>query len=252
MSAPLEVVTLNTWKGEGEYAERMRITSDELQRIQPDIVLLQECFAAPALGLDTAATLTEATSLHVATWLGRRKVRACEGRQAESTSGLAILSRHPIVSTRVVHLPSDPRDGDRAALFAEIDHPVGRIVAVSLHLTHLADGDALRMQQFDTVVASLVEIDPKTVVIVGGDFNASPHERFEADLPHGRLVDCRKLSAEAPTSTMVGGDVCVDHILFMDPTGRLTSAETSNALVSPDPETGVTASDHYGFRASIS
>jgi endonuclease/exonuclease/phosphatase family metal-dependent hydrolase len=124
--------------------------AEEVGHQDPDILLLQECFAAPQLGYDTTAALAGATGFHSASWPGRRKVRLCEGAEAVSTSGLAVLSRHPIRRWRIVPLPSDPRDGERAALFAEIDHPAGTILVVSLHLTHLRDAQALRRQQFES------------------------------------------------------------------------------------------------------
>src|SRR6202789_1001131 len=167
----LEVMTLNTWKGDGAYKARLRLMAEEVSRLDPDILLLQECFAAPELGYDTAAALAGATGFHLASWAGRRKTRLCEGAEPVSTSGLAVLSRHPIRKWRTVPLPSDPRDGERAALFAEIDHPAGTILAVSLHLTHLRDAQALRRRQFESIITELAGGSPATIVIGGGGFN---------------------------------------------------------------------------------
>jgi endonuclease/exonuclease/phosphatase family metal-dependent hydrolase len=252
------VMTLNTWKGDGTYKARLRLMAEEVGRLGPDILLLQECFAASKLGYDTTAALAGATGFHSASWAGRRKVRLCEGAEAVSTSGLAVLSRHPIRRWRTVPLPSDPRDGERAALFAEIDHPAGTILAVSLHLTHLLDAQALRRRQFESIMTELAGVSPATIVIVGGDFNAAAdaEEFVNVNSPSGsRLVDCRRLAGlpAAATCAVNGDGVCIDHILVRvwKDMEDWRVVGVSTVLDRPDPETGLLASDHFGVKASI-
>ncbi|HTJ89843.1 MAG TPA: endonuclease/exonuclease/phosphatase family protein [Acidocella sp.] len=254
----LVVMTLNSWKGDGAYKARLRLMAEEVGRLDPDILLLQECFAAPELGHDTTAALAGATGFNSVSWPGRRKTRLCEGAEAVSTSGLAVLSRHPIRQWRTVPLPSDPRDGERAALFAEIDHPAGTILAVSLHLTHLRDAQALRGRQFESVMMELAGVSPATFVIVGGDFNAAAdaEEFVNANAPSGsRLVDCRRLAGAPAAATCPGnGDgACIDHILvrIREDMEDCKVLGVSTVLDRPDPETGLLASDHFGVKASI-
>ena len=254
----LVVMTLNTWKGDGAYKARLRLMAEEVGRLDLDILLLQECFAAPELGHDTTAALAGATGFHSANWAGRSKVRLCEGAEAVSTSGLAVLSRHPIRRWRTVPLPSDPRDGERAALFAEIDHPAGAILAVCLHLTHLRDAQALRRRQFESIMTELAGVSPATMVIVGGDFNAAADaaEFMNAKSPSGgRLVDCRQLAGLPAAATCAGnGDgACIDHILVRvwQDMEDCRVVNVSTVLDRPAPETGLLASDHFGVRASI-
>jgi endonuclease/exonuclease/phosphatase family metal-dependent hydrolase len=252
----LTVMTLNSWKGDGAYKARLGLMVEEVTRLDPDILLLQECFVAPALGYDTAAALAGAMGFHSASWAGRGKIRLCEGVEAVSTSGLAVLSRHPIRKWWAVMLPSDPRDGDRAALFAEIDHPAGTILAVSLHLTHLRDAQALRRRQFETIMTELAGVSPATFVIVGGDFNAaSDAEEFaNANFPSGaRLVDCRQLAGVRGETTCAGhGDgACIDHIFVRVDAEDCKVVDLSTVLDRADPETGLLASDHFGVMASM-
>jgi endonuclease/exonuclease/phosphatase family metal-dependent hydrolase len=255
---PLVVMTLNTWKGDGAYGARLRLMAEEVGRLDPDILLLQECFAAPELGHDTAAALAGATGSHSASWPGRRKIRLCEDAEALSTSGLAVLSRHPIRRSWTMQLPSDPRDGERAALLAEIDHPAGTILAVCLHLTHLADAQALRRRQFESIMEELAGVSPATLVIVGGDFNAAADaEEFAnaSSAAGGRLVDCRRLAGVPAAATCAGnGDgACIDHILMLvreDMEDRQV-VDVSTVLDRPDPKTGLLASDHFGVKATL-
>ena len=234
--------------------------AEEVGRLDPDILLLQECFAAPEFGHDTAASLAGATGFHSVCWAGRRKARVCEGVEADSISGLAVLSRYPIRRWRTVELPSDPRDGDRAALFAEIDHPAGTVLAVSLHLTHLRDAQALRRRQFESVMGELAGVSPETLAIVGGDFNAASDAEEFANVTSpsgGRLVDCRRLAGLPAAATYVGDDngdgICIDHILalvYKDVEDWIVSG-VSTVLDRPDPETGLLASDHFGVEVSM-
>ena len=116
----ISIVTLNTWKGEGDYPARMATTIDLLAGLDPDIVLLQEVFAVPSRGLCTADTLSAALGLHCAFHPARKKMRPFEGGDVLSQSGLAVLARAEILSSSPVALPDDPRDGERMAQIVRI------------------------------------------------------------------------------------------------------------------------------------
>jgi endonuclease/exonuclease/phosphatase family metal-dependent hydrolase len=51
----MRIVSLNTWKKEGDYSRRLPLMRDGLAAMAPDVVCLQECFFAD--GFDTAAWL---------------------------------------------------------------------------------------------------------------------------------------------------------------------------------------------------
>ena len=59
----MRIVTLNTWKNEGDYARRLPLMRDGLAALSPDVVCLQECFVAD--GFDTAAFLAAELGLHL-------------------------------------------------------------------------------------------------------------------------------------------------------------------------------------------
>lgn len=205
----MRVVTLNTWKGDGAYAARLTAMTEGLARLQPDVVLLQEVFDAPSLGLHTGARLADHLGLHAIHLPLRDKKRSVEGLQAESRSGLSVLSRHPIRDSLSIPLPSHAKDGERAALVAEITTPSGPLTVTNLHLTHLDEPD-LRQRQL--TAAQLVAKRAGTALI-GGDFNAAI-ESFALEKNGWR--DCRTELGQAARSTLVGhpDGPCLDHLLW--------------------------------------
>lgn len=90
----VSIVTLNTWKAEGDYPRRVAA---------PDILLLQEVFIARSLGENTAESLARLLGMDAHVLPLRRKARLFGGRPVDSHSGLAILSR-----LRVARLEADP------------------------------------------------------------------------------------------------------------------------------------------------
>jgi endonuclease/exonuclease/phosphatase family metal-dependent hydrolase len=234
----LRIVTLNTWKGDGAYTKRLAAMALGLAALSPDIVALQEVLAAPAAGCDTAAALASALGLRLAVLPLRRKARIVEGRTVESTSGLAVLSREPIRAQRSVPLATDPRDGERTALIAD----VAGLTVACVHFTHLTDGDELRRLQWQEVEAAVAG---SSAVIVAGDFNA-PIEMF--DLRDG-FIDSRQACDAPATPTFIGDGpgACVDHIVLRG----LTATGWRTALGVALPGSDVRPSDHLAVVADF-
>ena len=204
----MRVVTLNTWKGDGAYAARLAAMAEGLERLDPDVVLLQEVLDAPTLGLHTGHVLARHLRLNAVNLPLREKKRTVEGRQVDSRSGLAVLSRHPVRASLSIPLPSDAKDGERAALVVEIVSPHGPLTVTNLHLTHLDDADLRRRQ---LAAAQQVAKRPGTSLI-GGDFNA---EVDSFPLRGSGWSDCRTELGQPRRSTLVGqpDGPCLDHLL---------------------------------------
>lgn len=234
----MRLVTLNTWKGDGEYSLRLADMAAGLAALRPDVVTLQEALVAPAAGHDTAGTLAARLNMAAAALPLRHKPRSVEGQTVRCTSGLAVLSRWPVSSQRQVPLTTDPSDGERPALIAELDVGGRAVTVACLHLTHLRDADELRRRQWHEVLAALPRDRP---VVVAGDFNA-PIEAF--GLSGSGFEDAREACGEPVQSTVLGDDALVsyDHVLFA--TGRLKPVRWQIALREPHPGTARTPSDH--------
>ena len=127
--AAMRLITLNTWKGDGAYHRRLIAMADGLAAENPDIVLLQECLRAPEARLDTAACLAETLGMDHVAWHGRRKARLVEGREFDCTSGVAILSRLPILASRTIMLPVAAADERRRRRYWATFPPVPTIRA---------------------------------------------------------------------------------------------------------------------------
>lgn len=136
----MRIVTLNTWKNEGLYLRRLQLMGDGLREMAPDVVCLQECFAAE--GFDTAGGLAAELGLVAHEASARRKVRRHQGRDLDSTSGLAILARTQGVADRL-DLASHPADGERIAQRLDLEVEGRPLRILNLHLTHLRGADGL-------------------------------------------------------------------------------------------------------------
>ena len=139
-----------------------------------DVVLLQEVDVNTTRSgkVDQPARLRELTGYHVA--FG--KTLDFQG----GLYGIAIMSRWPIDSSRVVSLPIDPpqlRSGvsyePRGALRAYVSSPRGKVIVLNTHLDASRD-DNYRRQEARTIIALADSARPHGLLLVGGDFNSEP------------------------------------------------------------------------------
>ena len=230
----MRILTWNTWKNSPPYRARLAVLAQAAAEVRPDIVLLQEAFIGG--GQDTAAFLAEALGLRCLAAPARAKPRPQEdGSMADSTNGLAILTRREASEHRVIALPPHPDDPDRIAQVARIDG----MTVVNLHLTHLADGDALRRNQ---VLHLLRHLEPEAPTVLGGDLNAGPGDPAPEALDEAGFRD---LAADRPEPTVPGRRI--DFLM----TRALPLAGVETRLVGALPIGGVAGSDHAGVLAMV-
>ncbi|MEO7363100.1 MAG: glycoside hydrolase family 3 N-terminal domain-containing protein [Gemmatimonadaceae bacterium] len=155
-----------------------------------DIVLLQEVDKGTKRSgnVDQPAVLAQQTGFHVA--FG--SALDYDGGKY----GVAILSRWPILSDTLYHLPVEPpqeRAGGsmepRGALRVTIRSPQGTLAVINTHLDASGE-DRWRKQEADSIV-SLVAQTRRTVplVIAGGDFNSTPESGVQVSLRAAGLRD---------------------------------------------------------------
>jgi len=194
----LIIATLNTWKCDGRYRDRLAWMADGLLALRPDIVLLQEAFLCNEFGLDTARHLADHLSLKVARLPGREKARMFEGQRRRSFSDLAILHRmRPLAKARLP-LPQHKDDPDRQAQRVDFEWQGIPLAITNVHLTHRRgeDGDRAREQQ---VLASTEFCHPLSqgIALLGGDFNAAPSSAAMRNLiPPAGATELSPMSAD--------------------------------------------------------
>ncbi|WP_421936073.1 endonuclease/exonuclease/phosphatase family protein [Phenylobacterium sp.] len=226
----LRVVTLNTWKNDGDYPARLTRIADGLAALDPDVVCLQECFAGG--GHDTARVLSDALNLQLYAAPARAKVRELKGAAVDSTSGLAILTRLP-GRAETLGLISHPTDGERIAQ----RFTTFRLRILNLHLSHLRGGAGavLRRRQLDEAL-DWARRDRSGSLLVCGDLNAGRGDP--------ELAPLRAAAGDELGSTLhAAGEGCaIDHAILLDP-GDLDVSRRVRALATPDSD-GRYPSDH--------
>lgn len=230
--SPVRIVTLNTWKNEGDYLRRLELMAEGLAALSPDVVLLQEAFVGA--GRDTAAHIAQRLEMHVSSFPARLKRRRHLGQQVLSTSGLAVLSKVR-ADCQALALSSHPLDGERIAVRADLTEG-RRLRLLNLHLSHLQGelGDALRAQQLQEAL-DWARTDWAGDLVAGGDLNAPAQDAALAPLWR---------DARPPLelgSTLHGSGPAIDHLVLLgDP-----SPHRERVLMHGDID-GVRPSDHCG------
>ncbi len=156
------------------------------------------------------------------------------------TYGVAILSRWPILSDTLIHLPVRPaqtRAGGsrepRGALRAVVAGPTGRLAILNTHLD-ASGADTWRRQEADSVVALVARMRrDEPFVIAGGDFNSTPESAVQGAVRAGELRDSWTECAEGPGYTYPEKTPLkrIDY-LFLTGTIRCSSARVVETLVS--------------------
>jgi len=162
----LRVVTLNLWGEQPPLDRRMAGITAELTRLRADVIGLQEVRQIPGVLENQAVTL--------ATTLGMHQVFGPATRWGNGDEGVAILSRHPILSHQTRELPDSSPEERRVVLTAVIDHPAGKLAAATTHLTYRLHDGLKRERQVLAAEAAVAAVPSELPRLFMGDFNASP------------------------------------------------------------------------------
>ena len=275
----LTLLTINTWKCDGDYYNRRAVLEKELKESEAQVILCQECFRSADGNVDTLEHLSQ--TLGMPAWYVpcRRKERMLADRWVDSFSGLGILTSLPVMNERVIDLPSDAIDGGRQAQLLTIELAAGQTLSIAnVHLTHLPD-DELRRRQLQAVLENMNDSDA-SFRIIGGDWNAATHSPILNEMmDRTPAADCYVLGQGAdPRYSLLsfyrkGVSVCVDHFFALP----LRAAESGSSegqslavcgnrskpsiypsfiragvvLNRPDAGSGLYPSDHFGIRVTL-
>jgi endonuclease/exonuclease/phosphatase family metal-dependent hydrolase len=172
---PLKIVTFNLHGWELDWPARQTMIVEELSKIQPDVVGLQEVLETPGLkGVDNSAKVL-AEHLSIATGYNYHYVFVqTHFAWDRYDEGIAILTRHLILDSDVRFLPVTLFQ--RKALWARILTPEGIIHFVTTHLDHLPQDEPNREAQVNAIKKFIEEKNSlqHAATVVCGDFNAAP------------------------------------------------------------------------------
>lgn len=256
----LRIVTINTAKGDYSYHRRMTVMAEQLAELEPDLVLLQESLESPDGRFNTAGELGKRLGLKSCYAPARRKYRAVDSEWIETTSGLGILSRRPLLEAEALLLPSDPADGERIALLARLEIDGHRLLLANVHLSHLWERAELRRRQIEATLAHRWFGEPWDLCLVGGDFNTRLPQ-LDALLVGVQRWNVRDTyvaggggapRATIPADLPAATGHCVDYLfsLATSPEGHPNFADSRVVLGEADA-TGLYPSDHRGVMTTL-
>jgi endonuclease/exonuclease/phosphatase family metal-dependent hydrolase len=257
----IKIITINTWKCDGEYRLRMRIMAEQLKRLKPDIIACQECFVSEDAKADTLKFLAAQLGMDYLFAAGRNKKRFFENRWVDSLSGLGVLSVYPLTGLNNFSLPATAEDNDRKAQQVEVCLPgQKKLLLTNVHLTHLRNTE-LRKAQAEFVADNTKFINGYLYKVVCGDFNAEPDSiEIEAFLNRCSAADCYiNGGGRQPRNTLVEAlnrqkHIRVDHVFVLPMFGENTFpnfVDSAIVLNEPDKATGVYPSDHFGISTTL-
>ncbi len=260
----LRVVTLNIWNRLGPWEERLAVIREGMRELAPDLVGLQEVIDAG--GHTQAADIAEGLGYHTTYGLANHY-------GGEVSLGNAVLSRWPILTTRVFALPNGGTDERRSLVLAEIDSPHGKIPFFVTHLNWKLHESAVREQQVMDIAEHVKAEAPTSGLppILVGDFNATPEAaevRFLKGLQSlgGKSVYFADCFEQCGTGSGVTFDGTrnhfaeqyhehprrIDYVFVRGPDTHVRGKPRSARVVFDEPKNGVFATDHFGVMAEIS
>lgn len=264
MRPTLRVATINIWNRMGPWEERLVALRAELERLDADIVGVQEVLQMPEYALDQGAALAEGLGYHVA--FGRHPDAPV------SRIGNAILSRFPFERVAVHPLPG--ADELRCAVFGAVASPHGTIPVFTTHLNWRLDHGHVRQEQVRSLIGFVDACAPAAKdgipPILTGDFNAEPDAdeiRYLRGLtPLGGtsvyFADCFAVAGDGSAghtfsrsnefaAMLREPNRRIDYIFVRGPDERFRGEPLEAATAFTTKTAGVFPSDHFGVVATI-
>jgi endonuclease/exonuclease/phosphatase family metal-dependent hydrolase len=261
----ITVLSLNIWNDDGPWKERAERIREWIERLDPDLIGLQEVLVGPsrnqALELLQGRDYSVVYGKAIDFW-----------KDATLGFGNAIASRWPISDSETVSLP-DAGDGEkRIAISATIDAPVGPISFTSTHLNWKLHHGFVRERQVVALGELALRRRPRGGFppLVVGDFNAEPESteiRYTSGLHalHGKslyLRDAWRHAGDAGPGTTWSNrnsyarsalepERRIDYIFAAPPLANGVGFIETCRVVCDDERDGVWPSDHFGVFAEL-
>ena len=264
----MRIMTWNVWwRFGGAWREREPRIAATLARVRPDVVGLVETWKDDrttqahvlADGLDMVTAFAPTT-------LPPLPDPPEEPSQAGVEVGIGLLSRWPIISTEVHHMPQSQRSGPPpTALLATLEHPHGplHVIVGCTEWEPQYAGDQLAQSGALAALAADPRLDGNLPVLLVGDLNADVDQPDLAPLldvmtdtwaAGGGDPDAVTLSSavpEAPLEATKQIDRRIDHILARPGRAGDTVTVARAFLAGDEPIDGRYPSDHFAVVADL-
>lgn len=238
----LSLITLNTWKCEGEYPERLELISDELISREVDFFVGQEVYDSQLYSSEKH--FSDELKMSALFEKARYKQRTVHEESTLSHSGLCIWTNRTILDSAKIELPITDADGERISQVILVAYKEMQIAIVNTHLTHLKGQEELRKKQIATTIDQTKNLFNPDGIVFCGDFNC---EKDSKEITH--LVSNYGFEDAYPTcaSTHIGGR-CIDHVFYY-PSHRFSTQRAS--IILNEKINGILPSDHFGMYVEL-
>ena len=248
MASTICVATLNCRNRADRWPQRRHLLVEQLARLQPDLIGLQELRRWPSQGGWIARRLNEASP-------GSRYVvhPAYKTGVWQLWEGIAILTRLPVVETGWLDLQGEHRVACRALL----DLPGGGVLdSYCTHLPSRARNEGLRTTQAGRILEWMDE-RPGIPKVLVGDLNARPHSPTVAALRERLRSAYAAVHGGEPEATIptplrgppAGAGAVIDYVFVNELVEVIDAAVTFDR--SHEDDARLFASDHFGLAATI-
>lgn len=247
----LRCVTYNIWGlpgwMTGAPSGRYRRIARELERLDPDIILLQEAWtsharkAVPTNGLWAIA-------------------RGAGQHTLFQQNGLVTLSKFPIIGGEFYPFSRaafPDRFVNKGALKVTVQMPNGRLL--NIWNVHMQDGHAttIRGSQVRELIAFIQATEDGQVAdLVGGDFNCTPDSPLAHELTQGVGLSLQQIGGGEPFITWDGlskkprAGQTIDYIFFRE-RATFDNLQVSQHIAFCAGKVQERLSDHFGIEAVV-
>ena len=264
------VATLNIWNKSGPWVERTKIIRAEMDRLDADVIGLQEVLELRA-GKVTMNQADELRGTYERAYSAAHDVATSWGGDDNQLHfGNAVLSRWPIEAHDSHLLPgSDESDQRRCVIHTRLAAPFGPLDVFVTHLNWKLHEGWIRQKQVAFIVDLIMEVAPvdgRYPPILMGDLNAEPPSdeiRFlggYTTLGRERTVRFQDVWDYAPAGSSATFDGSrnpfaalvhepprrLDYIFVRGPDEKGRGKPSDVRICFDEPEGGVHASDHFG------
>lgn len=237
------LVSINTWKCDGTYFERIPLLVEEINKVTPTLVLCQEVFHCADNSISTKKYFEEKLGMSSYFFASRRKERLLDNVKQPSYSGLCLFTNLEVQFYKEFFLPTRHLDGERTAQLVVIYHEGNKIAIVNTHLTHLKKETNLRIEQLKHIV-STIDGNDYDAFFLCGDFNdtlSSKTIQFLVDTPY-----YFNNTFTTNNATHISGQ-CIDYIFYKS---KHTIDILDQNIILNQPKDNVLLSDHFGLYSS--